>query len=206
MTRSTGRDWHRLAAAADYAFAIHSDQVRKGAETPYIGHLLGVAGLVLEYGGDEDQAIAGLLHDAIEDVGAAQEALIAARFGHRVAAIVRGCTDADTTPKPPWRARKEAYVAHLAQAGADVLLVSAADKLYNARAITADLRAIGPEVFTRFTAGAAGTLWYYRTLADTFARVLGGRLAAELAATVAEMARLAAAHGTQVVQPAPGIS
>ena len=122
---------------------IHADQVRKGSEAPYISHLLGVASLVLEHGGDEDQAIAGLLHDAIEDQGVEQEPVIAARYGERVAAIVRGCTDADTLPKPPWRERKEAYIGHLEHAGADIWLVSCADKLYNARAICTDLRQIG---------------------------------------------------------------
>ena len=170
---------------------IHAEQTRKGAETPYISHLLGVASLVLEFGGDQDQAIAGLLHDAIEDQGVEQEPVIEAKFGPRVAAIVRGCTDADSLPKPPWRARKEAYIAHLEDAGPDIWLVSCADKLYNARAIVTDLRALGDAVFTRFTAGKVGTLWYYRTLAAVFARVLPGTLSAELGVAVTEMERLA---------------
>lgn len=186
--------WRRLAEAATYALAIHARQERKGAGTPYVAHLLGVSSLVLEHGGDEDQAIAGLLHDAIEDVGAEQEQVIAARFGPRVAAIVRACTDADTVPKPPWRARKEAYLAHLEQAGRDALLVSAADKLYNARAIVTDLRALGPATFSRFTAGMDGTLWYYRALSDALLRLLPGPLASELAEAVAEMERLAVAR------------
>ena len=102
--------WRRLSDAAAFALTIHARQTRKGTDTPYISHLLGVASLVLEHGGDEGQAIAGLLHDAIEDQGAHQEAAITERFGDRVARIVRGCTDADTLPKPPWRARKEAYM------------------------------------------------------------------------------------------------
>jgi (p)ppGpp synthase/HD superfamily hydrolase len=167
--------------------SIHAEQTRKGTETPYIGHLLGVASLVLENGGDEDQAIAGLLHDAIEDQGAHQESVIAEKFGVRVAAIVRGCTDADTTPKPPWRTRKEAYVAHLEHAGTDILLVSCADKLYNARAIRTDLRTHGLAVFERFNAGKDGTLWYYGALAETFGRLLPGPLSAELAETVEEI-------------------
>ena len=105
--------WARLADATALALQIHADQLRKGTETPYVAHLLAVAGIVLEHGGDEDQAIAGLLHDAIEDGGAAWEPVIAERFGPRVARIVRACTDADTLPKPPWRARKEAYLVHL---------------------------------------------------------------------------------------------
>jgi GTP pyrophosphokinase len=188
--QKTGR-WARLSEAASFAMIIHAAQVRKGSDTPYISHLLGVASLVLEFGGDEDQAIAGLLHDAIEDQGAEQEPVIEARFGARVAAIVRGCTDADSVPKPPWKARKEAYIAHLETAGPDVWLVSCADKLYNARAIVTDLRALGDAMFTRFTGGKAGTLWYYRKLAEVFVRVLPGILSAELGEAVAEMERLA---------------
>ena len=180
----------------------HADQVRKGANTPYIGHLFGVAGLVLEYGGDEDQAIAGLLHDAIEDVGPAQEAIITARFGARVAAIVRGCTDADTFPKPPWLERKAAYLRHLQHASRDILLVSAADKLHNARAIAADLRAVGPVVFERFKAGKDGTLWYYGALADTFTQVLPGPLAVELAQAVWVMRELAPVRQVEFSDPA----
>ena len=183
--------WSRLAAAAAYTMEIHAHQIRKGANTPYIGHLLQVAGLVLEQGGDEDQAIAGMLHDAIEDVGVEQEAVIAERFGPRVARIVRACTDADTFPKPPWRARKEAYIAHLEQCDQEVLFVSAADKLHNARSIVTDLRALGPAMFDRFTAPKEGTLWYYASLSEVFRRLLPGALAEELAETVTTMQRLA---------------
>lgn len=183
--------WKRLAEAGAYALTIHAAQVRKGSGIPYIGHLLGVASLVLEAGGDEEQAIAGLLHGAIEDVGAEQEAEITHRFGARVARIVRACTDADTIPKPPWAARKEAYIRHLEHADADALLVSCADKVYNARAIVMDLRSLGPTMFSRFTAGREGTIWYYTALSDVFARRLPGPLANELAASVAEMIKLA---------------
>jgi GTP pyrophosphokinase len=143
---SISSKWEHLARVITYALDIHAAQTRKGAETPYIGHLLGVASLVLEHGGDEQQAMAGVLHDAIEDCGAEQEEIIAARFGSRVAVIVRGCTDADTSPRPPWRARKEAYIAHLEMAGPDIWPVSCADKLYNARAILTDLQTHGLSV------------------------------------------------------------
>ncbi|MDR3522146.1 MAG: HD domain-containing protein [Acidocella sp.] len=192
------RRWARLAEAAAFTMAIHADQCRKGSKTPYISHLLGVASIVLEFGGDEDQAIAGLLHDAIEDQGAEQEPLIEARFGPRVAAIVRGCTDADTFPKPPWRARKEAYIAHLETTGPDVWLVSCADKLYNARAIVTDLRALGDAMFSRFTGGKDGTLWYYRKLAEVFGRVFPRILSTELSVAVAEMGALAGAPAVSV--------
>lgn len=196
------KTWPRLADAAAYTLAIHAAQTRKGTSTPYISHLLGVASLVLEHGGDEDQAIAGLLHDAIEDVGPEQEAIIATRFGARVARIVRACTDADTTPKPPWRARKEAYLAHLAEAPADVLLVSACDKLHNARAIVTDARSLGPAIFDRFNAGALGTVWYYQSLAGIFCDRLRGPLSAELALVVREMVIAASvSRNTSCVAP-----
>ena len=185
--------WRRLAEASQFAMTIHARQTRKGSATPYIGHLLGVASLVLEHGGDEDQAIGGLLHDAIEDAGVEQEAVILARFGPRVAAIVRACTDADTVPKPPWKARKEAYIRHLDQVGTDALLVSACDKLFNARAICTDFRSHGAGVFDRFTAGMEGTLWYYRALADAFGRLMPGVLARELMLEVERMEVLARA-------------
>ena len=182
--------WKRLIDATSFAINIHAEQIRKGADTPYISHLLGVASLVLEHGADEDQAIAALLHDAVEDQGAHQEPVIRQRFGDRVADIVLGCTDADTLPKLPWRSRKETYIAHLEHAGPDVLLVSSADKLHNARAICTDLRTHGLAVFDRFTGGRDGTLWYYRTLSEAFTRLSPGPLAAELAETVVMMAEL----------------
>ncbi len=183
--------WRRLAEAANFAVTIHAGQTRKGpGGIPYIGHLLGVASLVLDHGGDEEQAIAGLLHDAIEDAGIQQEAVIAERFGSRVVRIVRACTDADTLPKPPWRERKKAYVAHLESVGSDALLVSACDKLHNVRAICTDLRNYGLAVYARFTGEQDGTLWYYRTLSETFSRRLPGALAVDLAEAVREMERL----------------
>ena len=188
---TTSPRWGRLMDAAAFAMTIHADQVRKGADTPYLGHLLGVASLVLENGGDEDQAIAGLLHDAVEDQGAHQEAVIRERFGKRVADIVLGCTDADTLPKPPWRERKERYIEHLEHASSDILLVSCADKLYNARAIVTDLKTHGDAVFNRFKAGKDGTLWYYATLAQVFERRLPSVLSRELNDSVADMVALA---------------
>lgn len=184
--------WTALADAAALAFRLHAEQLRKGTAIPYLAHLMAVSALVLEHGGDEEQAVAALLHDTIEDCGAEHEATIAVQFGPRVAAIVRACTDAEVFPKPPWRARKEAYLAHLDHAGPDALLVSACDKLHNARAIVEDLREHGPAMMSRFNAGLDGTLWYYRSLADAFARLLPGRLAGELARAVEEMERLAA--------------
>jgi (p)ppGpp synthase/HD superfamily hydrolase len=191
IDETTGALWARLAEAAGFAFELHAEQRRKGTTIPYIAHLMSVAALILEHGGDEDQAIAGLLHDAIEDVGAEQEEIILASFGPRVAAIVRACTDADTFPKPPWRERKEAYIAHLEHAGDEVLLVSACDKLHNARAIVSDLATHGPAMFSRFTGGQAGSLWYYSALAGVFSRRLPGPLSAEISKSVEEMQALA---------------
>jgi (p)ppGpp synthase/HD superfamily hydrolase len=170
----------RFSAAVDYARLAHAGQLRKGTTIPCLQHLLGVASLVLEYGGDEDQAIAGLLHDVLEDCGEAHAAAIGERFGARVLAIVRGCTDATaegmaavTDPdvrRRDWLRRKQAYLAHLAHATDDMLLVSGCDKLHNARAILGDLERpdVGRGVFDRFTGRRDGTLTYYRLLADLF--------------------------------------
>jgi (p)ppGpp synthase/HD superfamily hydrolase len=183
--------WNRLAEAVGFALEVHTLQVRKGADTPYVSHLLGVASLVLEHGGDEEQAMAAMLHDAVEDLGAHLEPIIRERFGARVADIVLGCTDADALPKPPWRERKEAYIRHLEQAEADILLVSCADKFHNARAICTDIRTHGLAVFDRFKAGQDGTIWYYRALADAFMRLMPGALADELCDLVGKMESLA---------------
>ena len=135
--------------------------------------------------------MAGVLHDAIEDIGAEQEAEIARRFGPRVARIVRACTDADSFPKPPWRERKESYLRHLRESEEDVLIVSCADKLHNARAIVTDLRTHGAGMFARFNAGRDGTLWYYAALAEVFAEMTPGPLSRDLSLAVSEMHALA---------------
>jgi (p)ppGpp synthase/HD superfamily hydrolase len=182
----------RYSDALVYAALTHRGQVRKGTATPYLSHLLAVSSLVMEHEGGEDEAIGGLLHDVIEDVGPAEAPIIAARFGDAVLQIVLGCTDAAVFPKPPWRERKERYLAHLDSAPPSVLLVSCCDKLHNATAILNDLDRIGPGVFERFTAGRDGTLWYYRSLADVFVR-LGTLPASRLARAVEQIERKAAA-------------
>jgi GTP pyrophosphokinase len=143
--------------------------VRKGTTIPYLSHLLGACSIALEYGANEDQAIAALLHDAIED-GEPTEAARATvwGFGDEVGRIVEGCTDADAHPKPPWRARKEAYRAKLAAEDRSILLVSASDKLHNARSIVRDLRRVGDGVWARFSVPKDQTLWYYRSLVTTY--------------------------------------
>jgi (p)ppGpp synthase/HD superfamily hydrolase len=185
----------RFKAALAYAADAHATQVRKGTSIPYISHLLAVAGIALEHGASEDEAIAALLHDTVEDAGGRPRLQdVAARFGPAVAAIVEGCTDAEVEPKPAWRPRKEAYLAHLEQASTAVLLVCASDKLHNARSILADHRATGPAIWRRFNGGREGTLWYYRILAEVLGRRLPGRLSGELAATVAALEARAAAE------------
>ncbi len=171
----------QFAAALIYANEIHAQQRRKGTNIPYITHLLAVAAIVGENGGSERAVIAALLHDAVEDQGGeARLHDIQTRFGEAVATIVRGCTDTLITPKPPWRARKEQYLAHLAAATPEILLVSVADKLHNARAILADLRAAGATTWARFNGGREGTLWYYRALVQIYTARHVGPLAAEL--------------------------
>ncbi len=152
--------------AFTYASTLHAEQQRKGKDVPYISHLMGVAAIVLEQGGTEDQAIGALLHDAVEDQDVTVEE-IQKQFGDEVAQIVEGCTDAETNPKPEWRERKEKYIAHLSGAGPSVWLVAAADKLYNARNVLEDYRIVGESLWDRFKGGKDGTLWYYRTLAKT---------------------------------------
>lgn len=181
----------RFDAALVLAHRIHRTQVHKGSGIPYIAHVLGVAAIVLEYGGDEDAAIAGLLHDTLEDApkGVSVDYLrevITRDFGPKVLAIVEHCTDTDVQPKPPWRERKMRYLAHLAGATQDALLVSAADKLHNAQALLRDYRACGEKLWDRFNkeAGRAGTLGYYRALADTFTPRLQNPIAQDLARAV----------------------
>jgi (p)ppGpp synthase/HD superfamily hydrolase len=200
MNSSQREQFHRdFEAALSFATRLHAGQTRKGTDIPYLAHLIGVAAIVLEHDGDRDEAVAALLHDAIEDQSAnypgganGLRADIRERFGDRVLGIVEGCTDSDTEPKPPWRERKARYIAHLAEGDASTRLVACADKLHNARAVVSDLRLLGDPLFDRFRGGKAGTLWYYRALADSFAEVGERRLAEELERTVQEMERLAA--------------
>ena len=158
----------KFERALPYAARLHRDQVRKETSIPYITHLLAVASIVGENGGTEDEVVAALLHDAPEDQGGkARLGEIRARFGHGVAEIVDGCTDTYETPKPPWRERKERYLAHLEGASGSVRLVSCADKLHNARAVLSDYRLLGEDLWRRFNGGREGTLWYYRAVVNT---------------------------------------
>jgi (p)ppGpp synthase/HD superfamily hydrolase len=169
----------------------HATQTRKKTSVPYISHLMSVAALVLEAGGDEDQAIAALLHDVVEDCGGEPMlAEVRQRFGDRVARIVEGCSDASTLPKPPWKQRKLAYLDVLRRSDDDIRLVSAADKLHNVRTILTDYRLHGEPVFERFSGHREGTLWYYRAVLDVL-RDRPNRLVAELERVVTELEMLA---------------
>jgi len=178
----------RFERALVFAARKHAGQHRKGTAVPYVAHLLSVAGLVLEAGGDEDLAIAALLHDVVEDCGGAPMLKeIRRRFGKRVAHVVDGCTDTDLDPKPPWLQRKKDYIAHLRTADADTRLVSAADKLHNVRSIVATYREIGARVWERFHGKRDGTLWYYRALLDEFKHKKSSPLIRELERAVIEL-------------------
>lgn len=182
----------RFDEALRYAATLHRTQTRKGEDgVPYIGHLLSVAGLVIEGGGTETQAIAGLLHDAVEDQGGAPTlAAIREKFGDEVADIVSECSDTDEVPKPPWRARKEKYVGHLGYVSEATLLVSLADKLDNARALLRDHRKVGDELWQRFsTKDPQDHLWYYRSLLEQFQTRLDVWLVDELERVVDELER-----------------
>ena len=188
----------RFNDALLYAARLHIDQSRKGnSGVPYFAHLIGVASLTLEFGGNEDQAIAALLHDAVEDQGGrAQLEQIRQRFGETVAQIVADCSDSYETPKPPWRQRKETYIAHLPGVSPASRLVSCADKLHNARSVTQDYRQIGEEVWQRFKGGGrSGTLWYYRAITRAFQALDTHPIVDELDRVVTELEKLVAQPG-----------
>jgi (p)ppGpp synthase/HD superfamily hydrolase len=182
----------RFRRALVYAARVHARQLRKGTTRPYIGHLLGVTSIVLTHGGDEDEAIAALLHDAVEDQGGRPRLReIRRKFGARVAQIVEGCTDSDVEPKPPWLERKTEYLRQLRHADSSVRLVSAADKVYNARETLEDLRTHRDALWKRFKGGKQGTLWYYREVGRILRRKGPKELAAELDRVGRELTRAA---------------
>jgi GTP pyrophosphokinase len=171
----------RFDDAFRYAHDAHATQTRKGTPAPYIGHLMGVASIVLDDGGNEDEAIAALLHDAAEDQGGrARLEDIRRRFGDAVARIVEDCTDAWELPKGPWIERKQAYIEHARRLPASSLRVSAADKVHNAYAILRDLRNTGEEVWARFSASPDDVISYYESLVRAYREAGGGRLVDEL--------------------------
>jgi (p)ppGpp synthase/HD superfamily hydrolase len=189
----------RFEEALRFVLQLHGSQLRKGTQVPYIAHLLGVASIALENGANENEAIAALLHDAIEDQGGAStREEIRRRFGEQIVNIVDGCTDTDVTPKPPWRQRKEAYLLHIRSASPSVRLVSASDKLNNARCILSDYRVSGEALWDRFAGGKEGTLWYYRRLVEELDRVGPSALVEELNRVVSEIESLSKGDGSPV--------
>lgn len=175
----------RFVDALRYAYEIHNDQTRKGTSAPYLGHLMGVASIVFDDGGSEDEAIAALLHDAVEDQGGRPRLdEIRRLFGDAVAAIVEDCTDSWETPKPPWIERKRRYVEHAKTLSPSSLRVSAADKVHNTYAILRDLRNSGEAVWSRFSASPDDIIAYYAGLVRAYREAGGGRLVDELARIV----------------------
>jgi (p)ppGpp synthase/HD superfamily hydrolase len=184
----------RLQRAFRYAAKWHAGQARKGTTVPYLSHLMAVTSLVLEAGGDEDMAIAALLHDVVEDCGGMPRLReIRKQFGAWVAKIVEGCTDSFGDPKPPWIERKNRYLREVKHADRDTRLVSASDKLHNVRTILSDYRQDGEKIWERFSGKREGTLWYYRALSDEYART-PNRITRELEITLQELERLCRAE------------
>lgn len=182
---------NRFSEALSYAVEIHGNQFRKGTEIPYVSHLFAVAGLVLENGGNEDETIAALLHDAPEDQEVTIEE-ISERFGSKVAGIVKECSDAFEQPKPPWRERKEKYINSLPNKSKSALLVSLADKLHNSRTLYMDYQVIGEELWDRFKGKKEGTLWYCRSMVEAFRKVIDNNpMLDELDRIVTELETLA---------------
>src|SRR5208337_1436768 len=178
----------RLQRAFRYAAEKHAGQTRKQSAVPYLSHLMAVASLVLEAGGDEDMAIAALLHDVVEDCGGLPRLReVRKQFGPRVAKIVEGCTDSFGEPKPEWVERKKDYLREVKHAGVETRLVSASDKLHNVRTILADYRQDGEAIWTRFSGKKEGTLWYYRALSDEYQRRSPNRITRELEIAVAQL-------------------
>lgn len=181
----------RFEQALVYATRLHAQQIRKATGVPYISHLLSVTALVLEDGGDEDEAIAALLHDAVEDQGGqATRAEIYRLFGERVGSIVDGCTEFDTEIKPPWRDRKQQYLEQLRQGTPSVRRVALADKLHNARTLLQDYRREGEALWSMFSAGKEGMLWFYHSLLGIYREMAPSPMVEELARVVGELEQL----------------
>ncbi len=192
-----------LQRAFRYAAEKHAGQTRKQTAVPYLSHLMAVASLVLEAGGDEDMAIAALLHDVVEDCGGMPRLReVRKQFGPRVAKIVEGCTDSFGDPKPEWMERKKGYLREVKDADAETRLVSAADKLHNVRTILSDYRREGESVWKRFSGKKKGTLWYYRALSDEYQRRSPNRITGELEIAVAELERAVGRNPQSEKEPA----
>jgi GTP pyrophosphokinase len=182
----------RFQNALAYAATLHGKQTRKASGEPYLSHLLAVAALVMENGGNEDECIAALLHDAAEDQGGRPILKeIQERFGAKVATIVEGCSDTFETPKPAWRVRKETHITHLQTESPSVRLITAADKLHNIRSILREYRRQGETLWSCFHGGRDGTLWYYRAVVTVLRQTGNSLLIEELERAVDELESLA---------------
>ncbi len=180
-----GKLTNAFEEALIFAYQLHSGQTRKGSDTPYFAHLLGVTALVLEEGGSEEEAIAALLHDAVEDQGGLQTLeKIRDRFGDQVATLVEALSDAVTVPKPEWRVRKTNYINRLKSAPPSVRLIALADKLYNVRSILSWYHRVGDDLWKRFNGGKEGTIWFYRELLEVFKETGSGFLTEEMESLV----------------------
>ncbi|MFK7999852.1 MAG: HD domain-containing protein [Polyangiales bacterium] len=178
----------------DQAIALATDAfrpvIRKGSGVPYLTHLLQVLVTVGEHHGDEDQMIAAVLHDYLEDIESGSGEKLETKFGPRVRRLVEALSDTTVLPKPPWKERKVEYLAHLKEAPADVKLISAADKLHNARSILRDHRTVGEEIWERFSAPKEGTLWYYASVVTSLSTGWSHPLLEELRRSVDELHQL----------------
>ena len=193
MTLNPTKLTSRFESALVYATQLHANQVRKGSQIPYVSHLLSVTALVLEDGGNEDEAISALLHDAIEDQGGeATYQIIKEKFGDTVANIVLDCSESVTIPKPPWKERKLASLEHLCHATPSVRRIMLADKLHNVRSILADWHREGEIVWQRFRGGKQGTLWYYNSLADIVRRNNDSFFRTEILTAIEKLNRVSA--------------
>ena len=168
-------DKKKYKKAIDYAFALHSNQYRKGTTIPYFTHLVSVSNNVIENGGNTDEAIAGLLHDAVEDQGGEKTLkLIKKRFGNKVGKIVEECSDTKITPKPPWLERKKKYLSGMKKSTQSSLFVSLCDKLHNATCIVNDYQRVGRKLWKRFNASSKQVYWYHNSLYKNFSKNLKG--------------------------------
>jgi GTP pyrophosphokinase len=191
----------RFAQAFLLAERAHGDQIRKGSGVPYITHLMAVSAIIGEYGGDEDQMIAGLLHDVLEDRGhVVSLSQIRGMFGWRVAMIVESCSDTMVKPKPPWEERKRAYLEKLAQESPVVKLVSAADKLHNARALVRDYAEVGEAMWTRFNASKHRQCWYLRGCVVALGQSWDHLIVRELDEIVSELQGMCTAGASEHVR------
>jgi (p)ppGpp synthase/HD superfamily hydrolase len=172
-----------------YARKIHNNQKRNRTTIPYLSHLMSVSALVMEHGGNEEQAIAALLHDTLEDGGDADKISkeIQHMFGDKVLSMVRELSDTEEQPKPPWKERKETYIAHIEEISDDALVVSMCDKLHNLKTIVWDFHVIGDEIFERFKGKKEGTIWYYTTLTEKYKKILETRPNVQLSRIVFEL-------------------